>query len=192
MAQWRVIISATVYGQLCQNVLNFLTDVGFGTDEEDVKDNVLAQWVSEVRNVQNANTIYTTIGVQRIDVLQPLQVFSISGTVGSLAGAAAPTFTCGVFSIRTASAGRAGHGRFYMFGVHMESILTGALHPAAYAQYQTVAANLTTRFCTGGTQPLLLGVTSRTNPVADFKGSTVILARQIFGVQRRRNIGVGG
>lgn len=192
MALWRVIVTAKVFDQTCQNVLHFTTDVGFGTDPEDVKDNVLAQWVAEVRNIQNSLCIYQTIGVQQIDTPQPMQVYSIAGTVGALSGAMAPSFIAGVLSIRTAVPGRAGHGRVYVYGIHQDSISNGVFQSGAFAAFQTIAANLTTRFNASGTQPLELGVTSRSNPVTDFKSCTTIVAKQVFGVQRRRNIGVGG
>ena len=192
MALWRVIITAKVFDQTVQNVLHFTTDPAFGTDEEDVKAVVLSQWVAEVRNIQNSGCVYQTIGVQRLDVAQPLQVFSIVGTVGSLSGAMAPSFIAGVLSIRTAVAGRAGHGRSYIYGIHQDSISNGQFQSGAFAAFQTIAANLTTRFNASGTTDLELGVTSRNNPVTDFKSCTTIIARQVFGVQRRRNLGVGG
>ena len=78
-----------------------------------------------------------------------------------------------------------------MFGVHQDSVLNGQVQSSALGAYQTAANNIVARYTAGGSGPIQFGVCPRSNP-ADFKTVTAIVARPVFGVQRRRNIGVGG
>lgn len=191
MAVWRVINSALILGQRVQNVIHFATaTVGFS--ELDVYNEFTANWMGVLRNLQNNGLSYTEVAVQRIDPpVGPLLQFPITGTNGSLSGAAAPPVLCGLFSIRTAAAGRHGHGRFYMFGVHGDSVLDGVIQSGAYAAYQGAAVNLTNRFKQTGSGPMTLVVLPRNNPT-DYKSMVSVIVRRQFGIQRRRNIGVGG
>ena len=191
MAIWKVVNSALILGQRVQNVIHFATGPGTFT-EEDVYNEFTANWMGVLRNLQNNNLSYTEVAVQRIDPpAGPLILFPITGTNGSLSGAPAPPVLCGLFSIRTAASCRGGHGRFYMFGVHGESVADGVVQSGAYAAYQGAAVNLTNRFKQGGTGPMILVVLPRNN-VTNYKSMTSVVVRRTFGIQRRRNIGVGG
>jgi len=171
--------------------LHFATGSGTFT-ETDVYNEFTANWMAPLRNLQNNGLSYTELAVQRIDPpVGALIQFPIVGTNGVLSGAAAPPVLCGLFSIRTAASGRSGHGRFYMFGVHGESVANGVVESGAYAAYQGVAVNLTNRFKQGGTGPMVLVVLPRTNPT-NYKAMVSVVVRRQFGIQRRRNIGVGG
>ena len=191
MAIWKVVNSGLILGQRVQNVLHFITATTPFT-ETDVYNEFTANWMAPLRNLQNNGLSYTELAVQRIDSSGfALIQFPITGTNGALSGAAAPPVLCGLFSIRTAASGRAGHGRFYMFGVHQDSVLNGVIESGAYAAYQGVAVNLTNRFKQGGTGPMVLGVCPRSAPT-NFKSMVSVVVRRQFGIQRRRNIGVGG
>lgn len=191
MPVFRCIPTAIVLGQRCQMVLHFLT--GAGTNlEAFVSNELITNFFPSLRNLQNNGCAYSSLSVQQVTApIQPAQVFSMLGTSGSLSGAIAPSVLCGLFSIRTATSGRKGHGRFYMFGVHQDSVLNGVVQSGALAAYQNAANAIVNRYKVGGTGPIVLGVCPRSNP-ADFKSVTSIIARPVFGIQRRRNIGVGG
>jgi len=191
MRVFRVVITGIVLAQRCQNVLHFIDNSDSKT-EDNVKDEINANFRNQLTNLQNFNMNYSDMSVQIIHpAIQPMVLYPLTGQHGALSGAPAPPVLCALFSIRTATAGRHGHGRFYMFGVHGESVLNGIVEPGAYSAYQTAAANLTNRFKSGGTGPIQLAVVPRNNPSAA-KPCTAIVVRQQFGIQRRRNIGVGG
>ncbi len=186
----RVVISATILGQKVQNVLHFNNPDG-ALNNLAVKDELVGNFIPVLQNLQNNGLSYASLSVQQLTPLQPIEVFSITGAgTGSLAGAPAHPSLCGLFSIRTGTAGRRGHGRFYMFGVHGDSVSNGVVQSGAFGAYVNAATTLTGRYNATGTRPLQLGVCSRANP-DDFKVMTALIARPTFGIQRRRNIGVG-
>lgn len=191
MSICRVVLSGTILGQRCQNVLHFKNIDGLLTHVQ-IRDELVANWLPTVRNLQNAAWTWTDIAVQdRLDSTPDLlTVHPLTSQAGVLSGPPGLTFAGGIFSIRTFTAGRHGHGRFYLPGLHADSITNGALGTSSFADYQTRANNLKTRYCTtvNGFQ---LGVAPRAHP-ADFIPATDIIVRQNLGVQRRRNLGVGG
>jgi len=187
----RVVMTGSILGQRVQNVLHFNNPDGalsnFAISEE-LKPN----WITVLRNVQNNQLQWVEISVQRVDTAGfSADVFTVTAAAGSLSGPAALTFACPVVSIRTGVAGRAGHGRFYIFGLHGESIDNGSFESGAFAAYQVRVNDLKNRYKSGGTGPITLGVCSRSNPI-DFKPMTDLIVRPVLGVQRRRNLGVGG
>ncbi len=191
MTIMRVIPTAIVLGQRCQNVLHFSNPDG-ALSEAAIATEIQNNWLPPLRNLQNNGCAYASLSVQRVDAPgHAAMVFSLLGTSGALSGAIAPSFVAGLFSIRTSSTGRHGHGRFYMFGVHGDSVLNGVVQSGALAAYQGAANALVARYKSGGTGPITLIVTDRAT-VTEFHPVTSIIARPVFGVQRRRNIGVGG
>src|ERR1044071_500400 len=191
MAVVRVTITMQMLGQSFQNVIHFAhVDGALTTDG--VRAEVQTYLTTRLRNHQNVNLTYSTLSVQPLlPVLQPADVFSMAGAHGSLDGLPYHPSIAVLFSIRTAHAGRNGHGRWYMPGVHYDFVENGVLRPDIYALYQGDATYMTNAFKTGGVRPLTMVVCSRSNP-ADYKSMTQIVARQVLGIQRRRNIGVGG
>lgn len=191
MSIMRVVFDAIVLGQKCQNVVHFSNPDGAVSDIG-IRDELVANWIPILRNVQNAGCSWVQVSIQRVSApATTASIFPLSGQNGSLSGAAAPPVLSGLFSIRTTVPGRHGHGRFYLFGLHQDSILNGAFHPDALAAYVTRANSLVARYKAGGTGPIILGVAPRADPSA-FLSCTSIVVRPTFGVQRRRNIGVGG
>jgi hypothetical protein len=191
MSVVRVVMTGTMLGQRMQNVLHFLNPDGalsnFAISEE-LKPN----WITVLRSAQNNTLAWTQITVQKVDApAGPIDVFPITAAPGSLVGEPAPTALCPLVSIRTQTPGRAGHGRFYIFGMHRESILNGQFQPDALNFYKVQVAQIENRYKAGGSGPITLGVCSRANP-GDIKLMTALIVRPIFGIQRRRNIGVGG
>jgi hypothetical protein len=191
MAIVRIIFDGLILGQRCQNVLHFSNPGGAGSDIA-IRDELLAHWVPILRNIQNEHLSWTAVSIQTLTpTMTTATVFPLSGQVGSLAGAAAPPPLCGLFSIRTGVAGRHGHGRFYLFGVHQESVENGVLQSGAFGAYQTAANSLVARYNASGSGPIILGVAPRGSP-SDWIACIDIVVRPTFGIQRRRNIGVGG
>jgi hypothetical protein len=190
MSIHRLIFTGTFLGQKCQNVLHVSNPDG-ALSNLAIRDEMLANFIPRLRNVQNNQASWVQLSVQRVGLTPGIaEIFPLTGQVGSLAGNGASPFVAGVFSIRTGTPGRHGHGRFYLFGVHGASISNGAFESGAFASYQTQALNIEGRFKEGGTGPLDLGVAPRGNE-DNFIPMTALIVRSIFGVQRRRNFGVG-
>src|SRR6187549_1948016 len=168
----RVVMTATFLGQRCQNVLHFLNPDGALTHLE-ISEELKPNFITQLRNVQNNQCSWTQISVQNV------------GT-----GAGAVPAICPVVSIRTGTAGRHGHGRFYIMGLHAESIANGTFQTDALAAYQTYVNNIKNRYKSGGTGPITMVVCPRSDPMS-YHVMTDLIVRSIFGIQRRRNIGVG-
>jgi len=190
MSKHRITLSGTILGQKCQNVIHVNNPDG-ALNNTAIKNEINSNFVTPLRNVQNAGALWTQMAIADADPASgvPEEIFIIGGA-GSLAGAPALPFVAGVFSIRTGTGGRHGHGRFYLWGVHGASIANGAFETNAYNSYVTNANGITARFKTGGTGPLTMGVMPRGQP-ENFIPMTNLVVRSIFGVQRRRNYGVG-
>jgi len=179
-------------GQHFQNVWHFTSPDGV-LNETGVKDQVIPGMVTRLRNHQNVNLIYSTMSVQQLlPTLQPAEVFSMAGAHGSLDGAMYHPSICVLFSIRTPFGGRTGHGRWYMPGVHGDFVENGGLRADIWALYQGDATYITNSYKSGGTSSdLTMVVVTRSNPGA-YRPMSTVVARQVCGIQRRRNIGVGG
>ena len=190
MAIMRVTLSGTYLGQLCQNVIHFHNPDRALTDVQ-VREEILGNLVIPIRSLQNNQATWTVMTVQKVDGTPDTpSVFALSGHVGSLSGGGAPSFLAAVVRIKTATAGRHGHGRFYVWGVHGASVSNGVFESGAFSAYGTTFGTMTNRFKAGGTGPLVMGVAPRASP-GDFIQMTALVVPSIFGVQRRRNIGVG-
>lgn len=190
MAIMRVTLTGTYLGQRCQNVIHFknpdraLTDVA-------CREEILGTFVIPIRSLQNNQATWVQMEVQKVDgTPDAVSVFALSGHVGSLSGGGAPSFLAALVRIKTAVAGRHGHGRFYIWGVHGASVANGVFESGAFSAYGTTFANITARYKNGGTGPLIMGVAPRSSP-SSFIDMTALVVPSVFGVQRRRNIGVG-
>src|SRR6266478_6455767 len=191
MSVMRVIMDGLYLAKKCQNVLHFNNPDG-ASSHENIRDELIAHWLPILRNMQNNGLSYTQVSIQTVSSPPDVaSLFPLSGQSGALSGAGAPSVLCGLFSIRTSFPGRHGHGRFYSFGVHQDSVLNGVFQSGALAAYVTAANSLVDRYKTGGTGPITLVVCPRADP-SSFHPMTAIIVRPVFGIQRRRNIGVGG
>jgi hypothetical protein len=189
---WRVISSTSLLGQHYQNVWHF-TSEDSAVDELTVKNEVTPGMITRLRNHQNVNLIYETMSVQQLlPTLQPAEVFSMAGAHGSLDGLPYHPSICVLFSIRTPFGGRTGHGRWYMPGLHFDHVENGVLRADIWSLFQGDASYITNSYKSGTTLSLVtMVVVTRSNPGA-YRPMTTIVARQTLGIQRRRNIGVGG
>jgi hypothetical protein len=178
-----------MYNQVCQNRLHFDNPDGGLTDAQ-ICDEINTFWLPIIRALQNVGFAYTSISSQNVSTAGNMPfVLSIAGTTGTLSGAGAHPSIAGLFTIRTALATRRGRGRFYMPGVHGESVSNGL--NGALGAYATQAGILTTRYnFDTGTRPIFLGVYEG-GIGGVWHGMTQLIARQTFGIQRKRNINVG-
>ena len=190
MSTMRLTITATYLGQRIQNVIHFRNPDGSLTHEQ-CKDAYQTGYWANIKNVLNAGFVETEVRVQKVSGTPDTPtVWPIAGQHGSLSGGGAPSFVAGLIQVKTASAGRHGHGRIYQGGVHGESLSNGVFQVDAWSAWQTYVANIQNYFKNGGSGPMVMCVCSRSDPNTTID-MTALVVPQIFGVQRRRNIGVG-
>jgi len=190
MSVWRATLTGTMYNQKMQNVLHF-NNQDNAMPVATMAQHLRNEFILDLRTIQNVNFSWNSIQLQEL-VLNPAPPYveALTNMPGGLAGLGAPPFVCGLFSIRTGIGGRSGRGRFYMGGVHQESVSNGQLHPNALLAYQDVANFIKNRFKVGGSIAMTMVVCNRDIPPSQ-AGMINIVARSQFGVQRRRNINVG-
>lgn len=190
---WRVTTRGKIFEQVCENVLHFWESGILSADG--VMAIVRDTWFPTVRAIQNANFVWFQILTQQIVgpvAPGPIEVWTFPNQPGSLSGAGAHPSLAAKFTTRASCAGRNCRGRIYLPGVHGESVANGVVQVGALAAYVQVAGLLKDRFTVNGASEtgLRLVVLPRAAP-AQFKFITQIIARPTFGIQRRRNVGVG-
>jgi hypothetical protein len=194
MALYRAVIRGTIFQQLMENVLHFEDEdqgsaIGLGVVLRDV-------WCPTVRALQNSQFLWFQIIVSRkaddTDQFDPPELLTFPGQPGSLGGPAAHPALAWLFSLRKACAGKSCRGRFYLPGVHGASVLDGVAEANAMNAAGQVRDLLMQRFNRGGIsfQGYSLSISERKAPYShDFVEQ--IIVRNVFGIQRRRNINVG-
>lgn len=190
MSIMRVTISSTYVGQVFQNVLHFSNPDGAASHLQ-IRDDLFNFFLVSLRNLQNIGHVYTQLHVQTVSTPQDIATIFPITAAGAFSGAGAHVCIAAVFSIRTGTPGRHGHGRFYMGGVQQDSVVNSAMAAGTQASYALRAGEIVTRYNASGPSLLILGVAPRDDPSA-FIPMTNIVVRPVYGIQRRRNIGVGG
>lgn len=191
MAIVRVTITGVMHGCTIQNVLHMRKFEPLSTDIANLSGLITSDWINVLRSQQVNLFNYTQIMVQRLDPLEQafLTPVAIQGAIPT--GTAWPTVMSVVLSFRTNTAGRSGRGRVYIGGLRNDASQNNVMNTSNLTAWQALADSLESRWC--GANPTTtwsLGVCPRTNPAA-FKEVTVISPKAVFGVQRRRNTGVG-
>jgi|SRR5215212_833904 len=174
-----------------QNVLHF-NDTSATYNPTAIANEIRDNWIPKIRVICASTVRWNLVQVRNLSVSLgatsniPIDIAGSGGTVTEWWDVA-----CVVFTIHTATGGRAGRGRFYISGFFSGNITQGQFNSAAQAQNATVAANLMTRFVgPAATSFLRLGVAPRTG-TPTLKDATEVVPRLIPGSQRRRNVGVG-
>jgi hypothetical protein len=191
---YKATISSIYMAQLTQNVMNFKSETGAGGTATGLSTHLRDNWVENIRFLQNQNLSYTVISVQEMlpTPLTPI-VLDISAKVGTLAGTGYHPSIAGLFAFQTFDPSRRGRGRFYMGGVHAASVGTnGLVQSGALGSYVATALILKGFYSSGGSSIYKLCVGPRTYASdGDYQVTQTILARNYFGIQRKRNINVG-
>lgn len=187
----RVTINMTWFGQICQNVIHLDNGEG-GYDHAAIKTAIETLWIPAIRPMQLGTLNYFRISVRNMSVAGGLTTdyaVNINGSAGSAVEGWGPLAY--LFSFQTATGGHAGRGRVYLPGAYPGNVVTGRWISASMDQQNTAIGLLTTRFLGASpTSGYNLAVCKReTDPTPHLV--TNIVARQVPGVQRRRNIGVG-
>jgi hypothetical protein len=191
MSVYRMICRGKIFNQVCENVVHFFRE---GPDELDF---VIAKtrddWLPTLRNIQNANFNWFQVAGQKVsEPKSDLRIVNFPNQPGSLSGPGAHPSLAILMSLRAACAGRRCRGRIYVPGVHGESVSEGQVQVGAFVAFSNVAGLIMTRFHHNGSdfRGIELVIAPRSDPT-QFKVVTQVIPRQQFGIQRRRNIGVG-
>jgi hypothetical protein len=152
---------------------------------------IVSHWINVFR-LQQVNLFkYTNVMVQRVDVEENAINLPVSILGNISTGVGYPTFAAIIMTIRTAFFGRRGRGRVYFGGLKLDGSNSNVVEVNYLTAWQTNANTVLTNF-SGGSSPTgwQLGVRGR---AADdtFHSATNLAMRTTFGVQRRRNTGVG-
>lgn len=187
---WKCVLTGYMLNQKMQNVLHF-SDQGTAVTEQEMSLLMENSFIGIIRNLQNNGFRWRQIAVS-YNGGSGFSVPSIRDVdiPGVLSGASAHPSICGLFSLRTSVPGRHGRGRFYMPGVHNESVANGVHEPFSFTGYVSRAGDLRNVFAVGGSSNIRMVVQNR---LSNAPGPLVtnIIARNEWGIQRRRNIGVG-
>lgn len=191
MAIARVTISAIQWGQTYQNVIHLTNGEG-SYNATNIKDAILNYWIPAVKIQQLSSLQYQLIQVRDMGVVGGLTSnFSIlvNGTGGNGTESWGPLSQ--LYSLHTLTGGHAGRGRVYIGGTSSVNVAQGRWISPMQDAMNTIASNLMTRF-TGAspTSGFNLAVCKR-EVLPTVHEVVEIIAKNIPGVIRRRNIGVG-
>lgn len=187
----RVTIGQTWFGQVVQNVIHL--DYGeVAYNPANIKTAIETLWIPPIRPMQLSTLKYVLLQIRNMhDVggLTSSYVINITGSAGSAVEGWGPL--CYLWSLQTLTGGHRGKGRIYLAGCYPGNVVTGRFISASMDQQVAAIATLSTRFLGATpTSGFNLTVCKReelpaSNPVVN------IVPRDVPGVQRRRNIGVG-
>lgn len=194
MPLFHAVIRGIIFQQRCENVIHFINTSGGSAIDCAVK--IRDVWCPTVQNLQNQNFSWFEVTVKMLDEGSSTwgvpEILTFANQPGVLQGAAAHPSLAFIFSLRRACSGRHCRGRIYLPGVHGESVSQGRVEAGALTTANQVKGLMLDRFYRAGNAftGYSLAVAERTSPyAADFVEQ--ITVRATFGIQRRRNIGVG-
>lgn len=194
MSHHRVTISGVWYLQTFQNVLHFRNLDGLLSPQA-IANDVLTNWVNRFKQRQVSSLKYTNILVQNEDNpnLAPFSLaIDVPGT--HFNEDRMPSFTCLVLKKLTERAGRHGRGRVYLAGPSTDDAQVGIMTSSFIAGFKTVCLDPAKASYVGPGHTSALDLCVREEaPDGTFVYHPLIdlQLRNTYGVQRRRNIGVG-
>jgi hypothetical protein len=191
MALFEATLQGLVLGNAHQNVIHFKTSNGTETTAmlaAELRDH----WLQQIKTRHGSPLLWNGISVRKLGTTDAPFTLSISIAGAGDSSANYTPFAAFVVQIRTAFAGKHGHGRFYLGAVHPGSYVNGIITSTTISDWATVISTLMGWYGPSGTTPYQIGVLKRgsTDPT-DFHPATALVLRSSLGVQRRRNYGVG-
>ena len=192
MAIFRTTLTASFRGMLMQNVLHFDTH-GSGIQPNTINEIVRDQWISEYKFFSVDQVIWINIASQIVD---PTTGFSSNLAInipctGNITSASDHPSICEKIKVFTATAGRHGRGRIYAPVASLFGANVGVLKPETIAARNARLDTLLARFNDDNPQfGITYGIIPRDTPSA-FKPAVLMRLDSRYGIQRRRNIGVG-
>lgn len=179
------------YGQSCNIVPHFLV-FDIANDYPAIIAELRANFLTYLLPLQYTSAVWNRVDIKNMNI--PAQstfsqaIVPLSGN-GQATGAG-PVMGA-LFSLQTGFGVRSKRGRIFIPGTNTGLSTTGTLSSSLTTTANNVINNIKNRYVDGGNNlgPMRLVVWSRKNN--DFTSVTNIALRPNFGVQRRRNIGIG-
>jgi len=192
MATYRITLTATFRGSIMENVLHFWRiDQSFSmtTIMETIRD----QWLPEFKKFSVDQVVWTNIRAQLVEPGPGLAVnlaVNVAGTSNATDPRDHPCI-CEKIRLQSNTPGKTGRGRIFCPVASSFGGNVGVLTVATLNARNAVLATLMQRFCGGEPSTgLNLVIAPRNNPVAN-KEVVNMFCDSTYGIQRRRNVGVG-
>lgn len=193
MALYRAVVKGTLFGQHVQNVLAFHRPDAPADGAFVLAQSLRDFFYGQIKGLCNNAMQWNSINVYNAEApgtLPTVLSVSFTGTWASHNRIWGPQ--CGVFQIKTATAGRRGRGRFYISGMEVDGTLNGVWETGRLGLMNSVASSLKGGYAVTSPSSLYrLGVLPRGGSFTDFKPAIDLIARPLPGTQGRRNIGRG-
>ena len=194
MPVWEITCSGLLLNNSWQNVFHVITDPG-GPTPSGIADIIDTHWVDNFRTWQHNFISWLDIGVRDVSTIPSPVAFH--KTINKVGGGGAATsndnpVSCMVVKKQTAVAGRTGRGRIMVGGIRISpSTNLGQVTPATLTAFTTTLTTIMNAIGPSGTQPIELGLCSRSDPEATFKSVISLQLRVILATERTRNYVVG-
>lgn len=193
MSIWRVTLTAAFRGMLMQNVLHF-NDKDSGITPQTVCEKMRDVWIPEWKFFSVDQVIWINIAATVIHpalgITQNLAV-NIPCTGNATAATDHPSI-CEKVKVQTATPGRHGRGRIYAPCASLAGGNVGVVNVATLNSRNARLQTLLNHFGDGSPplEGIVYGIIDRHNPGAFHPAISMTLDSK-YGLQRRRNIGVG-
>lgn len=181
----------SLFGSVLMNTLHFS-----GPSSDPAQMAVLAQeietdWIGQCKFKQTGNLKYIMVEVRLLESQFPVhqRVVNING-VATANGGDLP-FHAYVLRMYTNIIGKHGRGRKYIGGVQGGTSTNGFITQSLIDQWNISRGVWLGKWGPTGTSTFRLGITRRVNPGANFNQVQDIKVSTTWGIQRRRNIGIG-
>jgi hypothetical protein len=194
MAVHRVVFYMAQFGQICNNVMHFVSSVPWSpTDANGLATHLRDNWIALVRPRITVNVNWFTIEVRNAENptqqahTLPTSILGVQASNATLQ----PAITSLIMRFRTFVAGPSGRGRIYMPGPPLADFNNGIMIPTAIAGWNGILGNLAGLYI--GDAPVSgykLVVAPRAQP-GQWKQVTGLEISNLLHSQRRRNIGIG-
>ena len=142
---YRVTITQLLYAQTIQNVLHFTGPAGGAENLPQLATNVVGVWVAQVKGIQSQALKYIQVKAEYSQPNGPAPFTVPLNTPGTSSDSADldPTKAI-VWRLRTAQAGKHGHGRVYIGGVHHNNFEQGITTANVITAMNTLGSNILT------------------------------------------------
>lgn len=192
MSVERVTFQGSNFAGIVENVVHFNNPDG-ATTHAAIGAYLQLNWIGPLLTIMSTQMNWVQMIIQRVDgAPSPATTIPISPNQGTQAGDAAAPFVSALLQVATDFPGRHGRGRIYLPGCTIGIFSNlGRMNIGSYNAMQTAVLNgWRTKFLFGGSAPITLVVTSRSDPSA-FHPAIGIDVRLWASVQRRRNWFIG-
>lgn len=189
MSVHRITLTGNARGRTVQNVFHMHNQDGTLTDEQ-IAQEILTQWLPQVKRRSGPGCNFTFLEVRRVDNLNPPSPYitqvNVTGTGSNFNH---PQVVCEKLRFQTALAGKRNRGRYYIPLVGQHGDLNDVVNAPAMVILTEVCQILTDRFCKSSGGPIGLCIWHRDTRTHTM--CTSIIPSATYGIQRRRNFGIG-